>query len=94
MNSHIKKFKYVDLDGDDVELIVYLESLHATAWGTLYDFNGNMISRKKCLGSWCGNNKTKFLNALANNVGNMGKETQKRYDKFVEEVKEALFHEI
>lgn len=83
---HIKIFEYEDIDGDDIRLEINFDILRVRAFATTYNFNGEIISRNKCVGWWAAKNKLKLFKILRNNIGNMSKATREKYLEFINEL--------
>lgn len=87
---NIKYFNYTDTDGDDIKLEINLDLLKARTLATIYNFNGDIISRNKIVGKWNAKNKDKFFKILKNNIGNMSETIKVEYLNFIKELEEKL----
>lgn len=85
---NIKYFNYTDTDGDDIKLEINLDLLKVRTLATIYNFNGDIISRNKIVGKWNAKNKDKLFKVLRNCVGNMPYTTREEYYTFLNELEE------
>ena len=81
-------FEYEDIDSDDIKLEINLDILRVRAIATTYNFNGEIISRNKCVGWWSAKSRSKLFKILRNNIGNMSNNTREKFLKFIEKLEE------
>lgn len=85
---NIKYFKYQDIDDDDVKIEINLDILRVRVFTTTYNYNGEVVSRNKCIAWWSAKNKKKFFNLLKNNIGYMTSEARQDYLEFINKLEE------